>query len=39
MAARAGVMEIYLPDGVLVRFDGRVEELARRRMLAAVRGL
>jgi transposase len=34
----AGVMEIELPDGVRVRVDGRVEELALRRVLAAVRG-
>jgi transposase len=36
---RAGVMEIELPDGVRVRVDGSVDELALRRVLAAVRGL
>jgi transposase len=39
LAGRAGVMEIELPDGVRVRVDGRVEELALRRVLSAVRGL
>jgi transposase len=34
----AGVMEIELPDGVRVRVDGSVEELALRRVLSAVRG-
>jgi transposase len=39
LAERAGVMEIDLPGGVRVRFDGRVDELALRRVLSAVRGL
>jgi transposase len=38
LAGRAGVMEIELPDGVRVRADGSVEELALRRVLSAVRG-
>ena len=39
LAARAGVMEIDLPQGVRVRVDGGVDELALRRVLSAVRGL
>ena len=39
LAERAGVIEIELPDGVRVRVDGSVEELALRRVLSAVRGL
>ncbi len=38
LAGRAGVMEIELPDGVRVRVDGSVEELALRRVLSAARG-
>ena len=39
LAARVGVMEIDLPEGVRVRVDGGVDEAALRRVLAAVRGL
>ena len=39
LAERAGVMEIDLPQGVRVRVDGGVDELALRRVLSAVRGL
>ena len=39
LAAGAGVMEIDLPGGVRVRVDGGVDEMALRRVLAAVRGL
>lgn len=39
LAERAGVMEIDLPEGVRVRVDGAVDELALRRVLLAVRGL
>lgn len=39
LAERAGVIEIELPDGVRVRVDGGVEELALRRVLAVVRGV
>ena len=39
LAERAGVMEIDLPEGVRVRVDGGVDELALRRVLLAVRGL
>ena len=36
LAERAGVMEIDLPQGVRVRVDGGVDELALRRVLSAV---
>jgi transposase len=39
LAGRAGVMEIELSVGVRVRVDSSVEELALRRVLAAVRGV
>jgi len=39
LAGRSGVMEIDLPQGVRVRVDGGVDELALRRVLSAVRGL
>lgn len=39
LAAHAGVMEIDLPEGVRVRVEAGVDELALRRVLAAVRGL
>jgi aconitase B len=39
LAGRAGVMEIDLPEGVRVRVDSGVDELALRRVLSAVRGL
>lgn len=39
LAGRTGVMEIDLPQGVRVRVDGGVDELALRRVLSAVRGL
>lgn len=39
LAERAGVMEIDLPDGVRVRVDSGVEEMALRRVLSALRGL
>jgi transposase len=38
LAARAGVIEIDLPAGVRVRVDGGVDEMALRRVLAALRG-
>lgn len=38
VAERAGVMEIDLPDGVRVRVDGGVDEMALRRVLSALRG-
>ena len=38
LAARAGAMEIDLPDGVRVRVDSGVDEAALRRVLSAVRG-
>ena len=38
LAERAGVMEIDLPDGVLLRVDGGVDEAALRRVLSALRG-
>jgi transposase len=39
VAARAGMIEIELPDGVRLRVDSGVDELALRRVLSAVRGL
>ena len=39
LAERVGVIEIDLPDGVRVRVDSGVDELALRRVLSAVRGL
>ena len=39
LAERAGAMEIDLPDGVRVRVDGAVDEMALRRVLSALRGL
>ena len=39
LVGRTGVMEIDLPQGVRVRVDGGVDELALRRVLSAVRGL
>jgi transposase len=36
--ARAGVIEIDLPEGVRVRVEGGVDEMALRRVLAALRG-
>ena len=39
LADHAGVMEIDLPDGVRVRVDGGVDELALRRVLSVVCGL
>ena len=38
LAERAGAMEIELPDGVRVRVDGAVDEMALRRVLSALRG-
>ena len=38
LAERAGVIEIDLPEGVRVRVDGGVDEMALRRVLAALRG-
>jgi len=38
LAERAGVIEIDLPEGVRVRVDGAVDEMALRRVLAALRG-
>jgi transposase len=38
LAAHAGVIEIDLPEGVRVRVEAGVDELALRRVLAAVRG-
>jgi len=38
LADRVGVMEIDLPDGVRVRVDAGVDEMALRRVLSAVRG-
>jgi hypothetical protein len=37
LAGRAGVMEIDLPEGVRVRVDGGVDEMALRWVLSAVR--
>jgi transposase len=39
LAERAGAMEIDLPEGVRVRVDGAVDEMALRRVLSALRGL
>jgi transposase len=39
LVGRTGVMEIDLPQGVRVRVDGGVDELALRRVLSVVRGL
>jgi len=39
LAERAGAMEIDLPDGVRVRVDGAVDEMALRRVPSALRGL
>ena len=39
LAERGGVIEIDLPDGVRVRVDGGVDEMALRRVLSAVGGL
>ena len=38
LAERAGAIEIDLPEGVRVRVDGGVDEMALRRVLAALRG-
>jgi aconitase B len=38
LSERAGVIEIDLPEGVRVRVDGAIDEMALRRVLAAVRG-
>jgi hypothetical protein len=35
----AGLMEIELPGGAQVRVDGQVDELALRRVLAALRAV
>jgi transposase len=39
LAARAGVMEIDLPQGVRVRVDSAVDEMALQRVLSALHGL
>lgn len=38
LAQWAGVIEIDLPEGIRVRVDGGVDEMALRRVLAALRG-
>ena len=37
-ARRAGLIEIMLPGGIVVRTDANVSETALRRVLAAIRG-